>query len=567
MISSGLSTAAALLALSSLDLVSAQSSYGSKTTLPVVDLGYQLQQANDFNATGNYYNFSDIRFAAPPTGENRWKVPQHPATNRSTVQKGGDGRMCPQANPAWALIAAQFLPTYLTTGQTQYNASSFNTTISAGAATTSDPGTTEDCLFLDVMVPKTIFDNAGKGYGAPVLVWIYGGGYVAGSKTSNGNPAGLLRRSENNDEQGVIYVAMNYRLGAFGWMSGPTFQENGTANVGLYDQRFALEWVQKNIAKFGGDPKRVTVLGESAGGGSIMHQITAYGGSKGAAPFQQAIVQSPGWLPLVSNAIQEQNFKGYLELLNVSSLEEARKLPYSALQTANIEQVGTAQYGAFIYGPAVDGDFVPAMPGELLLHGQFDKSIRVMAGHNADEGLAFTSPFISNDTAFAAFVEQSLPSIKANPSALEYITKTLYPPIFDGSQAQGYKDQIARAAAFISEGVFTCNTHYLDKAYKNETYAYFFTIPPALHAADIPYTFYDDTGVSTTVLSPKIAIALQEYLTEFAMTGMPNEKGVPYFPIYGSNSTIQNLGVTGIVGQKDPTANARCDWWQKVLYI
>lgn len=67
---------------------------------------------------------------------------------------------------------------------------------------------------------------------------------------------------------------MNYRLGAFGWLSGPTFQADGTANAGLYDQRFALQWVQQHIAKFGGDPKRVTVFGESAGGGSIMHQIT-----------------------------------------------------------------------------------------------------------------------------------------------------------------------------------------------------------------------------------------------------------------------------------------------------
>jgi len=72
----------------------------------------------------------------------------------------------------------------------------------------------------------------------------------------------------------VIFVSLNYRLGAFGWLSGPTFQEDGEANAGLWDQRFALEWVQKYICQFGGDPNRVTVVGESAGGGSIMHQIT-----------------------------------------------------------------------------------------------------------------------------------------------------------------------------------------------------------------------------------------------------------------------------------------------------
>lgn len=98
--------------------------------------------------------------------------------------------------------------------------------------------------------------------------------YVAGSKVSSGDPAGLITRSQANNGEGVVYVAINYRLGAFGWLSGSTLQENGTANAGLHDQRMALEWVQKNIHLFGGDPSRVTVLGQSAGAGSIMHQIT-----------------------------------------------------------------------------------------------------------------------------------------------------------------------------------------------------------------------------------------------------------------------------------------------------
>jgi carboxylesterase type B len=242
---------------------------------------------------------------------------------------------------------------------------------------------TEDCLFLDVAVPQKIFDNRGKGSGAAVFVWIHGGGYVGGSK--EGSPTGFLKRSTNHNAEGVVYVALNYRLGAFGWLSGPTFQADGTANAGLYDQRFALEWVQKHISKFGGDPKRVTVGGESAGGGSIMHQITAYGGNKGCVPFSQAVPQSPGFQPFVSNQQNEAAFETYLSLLNVSTIEEARGLSYSALATANAVQVGNAPYGNFIYGPVVDGDFVPALPGELLLHGQFDKNVKIMVGHNADE--------------------------------------------------------------------------------------------------------------------------------------------------------------------------------------
>lgn len=94
---------------------------------------------------------------------------------------------------------------------------------------------------------------------------------MAGSKVNSGDPAGLIRRSN----EGIVFVALNYRLGALGWISGPTFQaDGGDANAALHDQRFALEWVQRHIADFGGDPDRVTVMGESAGAGSIMHQIT-----------------------------------------------------------------------------------------------------------------------------------------------------------------------------------------------------------------------------------------------------------------------------------------------------
>jgi carboxylesterase type B len=358
-----------------------------------------VYRATTYNSSGRYYSFNNIRFAAPPTGDLRFRAPVAPARNRTAIQTGSVDRICAQASPAWELLAAEWLPKFLTTGRVDTNFSLTIPGISPGTQSPSaaaaqafagivpaqDPRTTEDCLFLDVVVPEGIFSSRNRGYGAPVLVWIYGGGYTAGSKSDSGNPAGLLDRSENNGGQGVIYVAMNYRLGAFGWQSGPTFQADGTANVGLYDQRFALEWVKANIAKFGGDPDRVTVFGESAGGGSIEHQITAYGGNKGPVPFAQAIMQSPGFQPVVSNQQEEQIFQYYLQLLNVSTIAEARSLPFSKLQLANSLQVGLAMYGSFTYGPAVDGNFVPALPGELLLHGQFDKSIRVMLGHNAQE--------------------------------------------------------------------------------------------------------------------------------------------------------------------------------------
>lgn len=156
-----------------------------------------------------------------------------------------------------------------------FNASVINTGNSSEPPSLppQDPRTTEDCLFLDVVVPREVFKQRRRAK-APVLVWIHGGGYTGGSKDDSGSAAGLIARSGGDNNGRVIFVSFNYRLGAFGFLSGATLQADGVANAGLLDQRFALEWIQRNIHHFGGDPGRVTVVGESAGGGSIMHQIT-----------------------------------------------------------------------------------------------------------------------------------------------------------------------------------------------------------------------------------------------------------------------------------------------------
>ncbi len=320
-----------------------------------------------------------------------------------------------------------------------------------------DPRTTEDCLFLDVVVPETIFKGASKTAndtsGAPVLVWIYGGGYTFGEKSAY-SAAGLIHAAQLNNTEGIIFVSLNYRLGAFGWLSGPKFQQDGTANAGLYDQRLALQWVQDNIHLFGGDPNRVTVIGESAGGGSIMYQITAFGGLKGPAPFQQAVLQSAAFQNVVSNLQEETIFNTFLGLLKVSTIEEARQLPLTALQTANIIQVANSSYGDFTYGPVVDGLFAPAIPGKLLLQGSYDHNLKLMLGHNADEGLEFTSPFITNDTTFNEYIQTAFPTI--NPSVATYIETVLYPPQMPGTLAlTGYSDETGRAVLAVTESTFT----------------------------------------------------------------------------------------------------------------
>lgn len=177
-----------LLILTTAQPTLASNCHGSPSSLPKVDLGYQVQQATVFNTTGNYYNFNNIRFAAPPTGNLRFAAPQKPAVDRSSVQTGQQSRICPQASPDWNAIAAQFVPRYLA-GEHQFNSSSFQP--ATGSLIPPDNRTTEDCLFLDVYVPKTIFNNASHGPGAPVVIWIYGGGKLS-------NPAKVLYLSNQD---------------------------------------------------------------------------------------------------------------------------------------------------------------------------------------------------------------------------------------------------------------------------------------------------------------------------------------------------------------------------------
>ncbi|GME44628.1 putative carboxylesterase family protein [Neofusicoccum parvum] len=526
-----LSSSVVFAAASGISLFSALASAQNVTaSLPVVDLGYELYRAVGVNDTYGYYNFSNIRYAAAPLGDLRFKAPVAPATNRATIQDGSLNRICPQA--------------------------------STSSNSTRDPRESEDCLFLDVIVPQKIFDNAsqGNGSGAPVLVWIYGGGYTAGSK--NYDPSGLIQRSSD----GVIWVAMNYRLGAFGFLSGPTFQMNGTANAGLYDQRFALQWVQDNIHLFGGDKNRVTVFGESAGGGSIMHHITAYGGTA-KAPFQQAIPQSPAWLPFSSLYGQEQTFQSFLTAAGVSSLEEARQLTSEQLIAANYQQIATSS-AIYTYGPTIDGTYVTQDPKSLLSHGQFDKSVKIMVGHNTNEGVGML-PTLSADAQLNALISVAL---STTPSAvLEYMTTTLYP---SSSNSTLYADPNTRAALFAGEAIIDCNAFALSAGFGNDTYAYLFGVSPGLHGFDVAHTYYDPaTGHRNTdggealdayPLNATVAHVLQDYILSFATAGVPSsalDGLADGFGKYGADAQVVEMSESGIEVVVDPAANSRCAWW------
>ncbi|OAP56007.1 hypothetical protein AYL99_10159 [Fonsecaea erecta] len=520
----------------------------TQATLPQVDLGYQIHRAISFNQTGQTYNFSNIRYAQPPVGDLRFAAPVPPTGRNSVVQNGSVDTVCPQALPAWYLISTQFVTDLIAGNESSFNYSQAEEQLQVylqnAKPTPPDPRTTEDCLFLDVIVPKKVFDGSKSRI----------------RKRQNAGAAVVVCQA--NGGEGIIFVAMNYRLGAMGWLAGPTLQAaGGVSNAGLYDQRLALEWVQKYIHLFGGDPNRVTVMGESAGGGSIVHQITAYGGQQGV-PFQQAIPQSPGYLPMPSYFVQENVTQTFLSLLNVSTIQEARQLSSEAIIKANAAQVGASNYGGFTYGPAVDGVFVPALPGTLLNAGQFAKNVSVMVSHMLSEGPAFTPPFVQTDDQLEAMIISLNPETPA--PAVEYIVKTLYPAIYNGSQP--YKSPIERTILFVTESSFTCNTYFLNKAYGNKTYAYQFAVPPGFHGYDVQYTFYNGqpTNLTQDMIAP-VAKTLQAYLTNFIMTGNPNGKGLPPFPMQGNNASMNSISTT-VARVQDDTSNPRCAWWEKSLF-
>ncbi|KFY46490.1 hypothetical protein V494_00448 [Pseudogymnoascus sp. VKM F-4513 (FW-928)] len=569
------------------------------TPTPTVDLGYGRYAAtanvrhnslsyvtapSDFrqNTGYPYYKFGNIRYAAPPVGDLRFRKPVAPQGSDSTVHDGTTGASCMQGNPAWYLqvAAGQVLPAFFegknvssVVGEAaglQDSGSSSSSTPSLSDIPEQEPTTSEDCLFLDVLVPQAIYesprrtDKKEKG-GAPVLVWIYGGGYTAGDKS--GHAETLLASAKDNGEDGFIYVAFNYRLGMFGWLAGSTVEKDGSANVGLYDQRLALEWVQNNIHLFGGDAERVTVMGESAGAGSIMHHITAYGGKKGKAPFQRAILQSPGWLPSKAAAANENTFRQTLSIAStvtkkkITSLSALRSLTSSELYLVNAAMVGLSPYGSFTYGPTVDGDYVPALPGSLLLDRKFDKSVEVLAAHNANEGILFATPFAKSEKDMAAYLKAAVPSL--DDTALNVILSSVYPDIFDGSY--GYTDQFERAATIVGEAFFSCNTRYLDAAFGEKSYSYLFNaVHKGFHGEDVPYIFYNGpSDADGGTVNATVAKALQSYITHFVATGNPNGGTSPFFPQYGSNSSVQVVAPDDFGTQiTDPDDNKRCSWWQ-----
>jgi carboxylesterase type B len=221
----------------------------------------------------------------------------------------------------------------------------------------------------------------------PVLVQIHGGGYDQGNSQSN--PGYMM---VNQSMGNLIYVSIQYRLAAFGFLSSNEIRENGAANAGLLDQRAALGWVQRNIRAFGGDPSKVTIIGGSAGGGSVMDQLILYGGASNP-PFRAAISEYPWWQSYKNNTILEAQYGQMLTATSCDNLACLRSQSTQSLidaMQASLISYGWEKYygwGDFYYGPAVDGDVIRDLPSNEFKQGHFSKVPLIV---NRDVRISYT---------------------------------------------------------------------------------------------------------------------------------------------------------------------------------
>ncbi|KAF2719196.1 putative lipase [Polychaeton citri CBS 116435] len=379
--------------------------------------------------------FLGIPYGQDTGGSNRFKRPKpYKFKPGATFFATSEGPSCPQE------LGATLIPLYL------QNFTSVS----------------EDCLHLNVYRPN----GTRAGERLPVMVFIHGGSFIGGSKDEPAvQPEGMILESIHNGSP-VINVHINYRLGIFGFAQSDALSEEGSTNMGIRDQRLALEWVRDNIRRFGGDCERITIYGQSSGGLAVGLQIMAYGASK-PLPFQQAICESQVLEPGITGTFTEkamarvrtaspcsahpQQSEAFISCLRGLSLQDLLKLQTDTHQSDPAANIGDE------WLPMVDGDMIPQRPSELIAQGKFG-AITSIIGWCNDDTNPFTPLNITTGQDTHDFLTQYAPSM--SPNNVERILD-LYPisdfqsnPSADLS-AQFYRSgRILRDILMTSQPVF-----------------------------------------------------------------------------------------------------------------
>jgi para-nitrobenzyl esterase len=475
----------------------------------VCSLGAQVQVrteaglvAGTNSADGKVVIFKGIPFAAPPVGELRWKEPQPVAPWKGVRKATEFGARCMQARIFADMVFR-------------------------------DSGPSEDCLYLNVWTP-----GISAKMKRPVMVWIYGGGFQAGS-TSEPRQDG-----EHLAHKGVVVVSMNYRLGIFGFFSHPGLTaesaHHASGNYGLMDQAAALNWVHDNIAAFGGDPNNVTIFGESAGSFAV-----------------SALMASPLSKGMIHAAIGESGaFFG--KTLSAKHLEESERRDAVFAESLGMKSVGQlrgvsaeklleASRGAndnSRFRPNIDGYFMPTSAYAIYAKGE-QAHVPLMAGWNRDEGSYqrfFGKEQVSKEN-YAAKVRQLFGEAAAEALKL-----------FPGETDEEVKSSAAllSTADFIALETWKWLETHLQTG-EAPVYRYEFDqVPPpseghaaeaglAYHSAEIEYVFgtLDWKKIPWRAEDYKLSEQMGTYWTNFAKTGDPNGSGLGAWPLYIRKSGYQ----------------------------
>ncbi|KAK1830989.1 lipase 2 [Podospora conica] len=486
---------------------------------PIVDLGYSQYQGF-YNSTVNWNVYRGIRFAAPPK---RFGLPEAPTVSREKVFSAiSEPPRCPQT-PSGPLP----------TGPVNFEASLKGS---------------EDCLFLNVFSPA----NATK---LPVAVWIHGGGYGVGQ--ANSFDYGHISKTVNN---GFVIVQIQYRVGAFGFLSSAEVAKHGTLNPGVHDMLFALEWVQKYISLFGGDPDEVTISGESAGGGAVMLMAMANGGSVGTRLFKRGIASSPYYptQPKFDDPQPEEFYRDFARRSNCLAAD-ATVVPadgsvFKCLQNADslVLQNASAwtsyngKYGQWAFIPVTDGTLLQEQPEVQLLKGKVNGE-SILSAANANEATYFVRQNISTSADFVAFLHDIYPHLSKTPrplynrllelyavpasfpanltAAQRFDTDGLNPPFATTMSAYASGWQQA-ANNLYAETTFVCSAYWLADAYAvggygKKAWRYQYSIPNAFHGSDLTALQRDPVGIASLRYDADFQRGFQNMWGRYVVDGVP----------------------------------------------
>lgn len=364
-------------------------------------------------------------------------------------------------------------------------------------------------------------------------------------------------------------------------------ESDGLPNTGLYDQRAALQWIQSYISLVGGDPTQVSAWGESAGAGSILHQLVSFGGTQDPL-FSKALMQSPAFQLLFDRkGGLEQAFQNFTALAGCAGQGVAclRAASAETLQSANTNLIEQAPEGTEVVGPAADGNLIRQLAVLEYASGNFYKGIdSLILSHVSDEAFIFVPLDVTTDAQFSAFVSEIFPPY-AQSAGVNALIEARYPPVM--SAASNYTTEFDRTKAVIGDSTFHCNVRYLTDAYDGINYNLQYSVTPGFHATDLLPTFYDlnidlttlgnDTSYPLIPGFGSFAQTYQSYLVSHARSGDPNiyakVLNVPpaiNWPKAGTSSAneltdVLNAGDLGFSLISDnETTQVACGFWREV---